>query len=88
MKNISKRYHDQPLPPLQLAKFWVEYVLRNDGADHMKSSALSLSFTEYHCLDLIGFLLVVVLAVLALLMFIIYRICCCYSSKPIKQKYN
>ncbi|XP_053674610.1 uncharacterized protein LOC128724914 [Anopheles nili] len=51
IKNISRRFRDQPIAPMDLAKFWIEYVLRHKGANHLKSSAQDLNFIEYNNLD-------------------------------------
>ncbi|XP_058835769.1 UDP-glycosyltransferase UGT4-like [Topomyia yanbarensis] len=51
VQTISKRLRDQPLLPMDLAKYWVNYVLRHDGAEHIKSSAQYLNFIEYNNLD-------------------------------------
>ncbi|XP_049545914.1 UDP-glycosyltransferase UGT5-like [Anopheles darlingi] len=56
---ISRRLRDQPVAPMDLAKFWVEYVLRHDGATHLISSAQDLSFIEYNNLDVYGFILTI-----------------------------
>lgn len=48
---ISQRYRDQPMAPLDTAKFWIEYVVRNKGAPHIQSAAQELSFFEYHMID-------------------------------------
>jgi glucuronosyltransferase len=84
MKLVQQRYHDQPIKPLELAKFWVEYVLRHKGAEHIKSSAQQLNFIQYHGLDLFGFLF----AVICVLSFVIGRVCGCGKQKPSKQKRN
>lgn len=48
---ISQVFRDQPMTPLETAKYWVEYVIRHKGAPHMHSAAQYLSFIEYHMLD-------------------------------------
>ncbi|EAT37650.1 AAEL010381-PA [Aedes aegypti] len=49
---ISKRLRDQPLPPMDMAKYWVNYVLRHDGAEHLKSPGQQFCFIQYHNIDL------------------------------------
>lgn len=64
VKKISKRLKDQPQAPMERAIFWIEYVLRNDGAHFMQSSAQYLNSVEFYNLDvyslfaIIAFLLV------------------------------
>ncbi|XP_052895871.1 UDP-glycosyltransferase UGT5-like [Anopheles moucheti] len=52
VKQISERYRDQPLTPMQTAMFWIEYVLRHGkSAEHLRSPAQELSTFEYYNLD-------------------------------------
>lgn len=75
-------FKDRPKPALATAIYWVEYVLRHNGAKHMQSQAVYLNWFQYHSLDVIGFL--------ALVLYISYRIfkcilkclwCCCFARK-------
>lgn len=56
----SELYRDRPMHPLDEAVFWVEYVLRHNGAKHMQSQAVYLNWFQYHSLDVYGFLIGVV----------------------------
>lgn len=49
---IASRLLDQPQSPMERAIYWVEYVLRHDGAHYMQTSAQYLNFIEYHNLDI------------------------------------
>ncbi|XP_053677533.1 UDP-glycosyltransferase UGT5-like [Anopheles nili] len=53
-KSISARYRDQPQEPLELAAFWVEYVIRHKGAEHLKSAGQELGFVQYHGIDVLA----------------------------------
>ncbi|XP_055623210.1 UDP-glycosyltransferase UGT5-like [Toxorhynchites rutilus septentrionalis] len=61
---ISRRFRDKPMGPAKTAVFWVEYVIRHNGAPHMRSSALDLSFFEYRLLDVYALMLLIVLLIL------------------------
>lgn len=75
---------DQPVPPLQNAVFWVEYVLRHRGAPHFKSSALELTWYQYYMVDAIVF----VFAVAATSLFILYKTIRIVNRTIIKRKIN
>lgn len=60
-KVTSERFRDQPISPLDLGVYWVEYVARHQGAPHMHSAGQELSFLAYHSVDTIGLLVAVVL---------------------------
>lgn len=70
VKEMSARFRDRPQDPLQTAKFWVEYVIRNKGAYYLQSPALKLSTIERYNLDVYGTLIVVG----QLLLYLMYRI--------------
>nr|QPA18377.1 UDP-gluconosyltransferase [Trialeurodes vaporariorum] len=68
-KRLSAIYRDRPLPPLDTATYWVEYVARHGGA-HLRSPTVDLSTAEYLLLDVAVF----ILAAVAALAFAFYKI--------------
>ncbi|XP_075461590.1 UDP-glucuronosyltransferase 2C1-like isoform X3 [Ascaphus truei] len=83
---LSRIHHDQPIKPLDRAVFWIEFVMRHKGAKHLRPAAHELTWYQYHCLDVIGFLFACLLTVI----YIAFKLCklccrkCCRTSK--KQK--
>uniref|UniRef100_A0A8C2L9Q2 UDP-glucuronosyltransferase n=1 Tax=Cricetulus griseus TaxID=10029 RepID=A0A8C2L9Q2_CRIGR len=73
---LSRLHKDRPIEPLDLAVFWVEYVMRHKGAPHLRPAAHDLTWYQYHSLDVIGFLLAIVLTSF----FIVYK-CCAYGCR-------
>ncbi|XP_051046704.1 UDP-glucuronosyltransferase 1A5 isoform X2 [Phodopus roborovskii] len=73
---LSRLHKDRPIEPLDLAVFWVEYVMRHKGAPHLRPAAHDLTWYQYHSLDVIGFLLAIVLTVV----FVVYK-CCAYGCR-------
>uniref|UniRef100_A0A8B9DF45 UDP-glucuronosyltransferase n=1 Tax=Anser cygnoides TaxID=8845 RepID=A0A8B9DF45_ANSCY len=61
IKRLSELHLDRPIHPLDLAVHWVEFVMRHKGAPHLRPAAHDLNWIQYHSLDVIAFLLVVVL---------------------------
>ncbi|XP_060637374.2 UDP-glucuronosyltransferase 2A1-like isoform X2 [Anolis sagrei] len=74
---LSQIHHDQPMKPLDRAVFWIEFVMRHKGAKHLRVAAHDLTWYQYHCLDVIAFLI----SCVALFMFIIVKCCsfCCWK---------
>ncbi|XP_048220628.1 UDP-glucuronosyltransferase 2B17-like isoform X2 [Perognathus longimembris pacificus] len=68
---LSTIHHDQPMKPLDRAVFWIEFVMRNKGAKHLRPLAHNLTWYQYHSLDVIGFLL----AGVATVMFLVIKCC-------------
>ncbi|XP_072513407.1 UDP-glucuronosyltransferase 2A1-like isoform X8 [Salminus brasiliensis] len=85
---LSRIHHDQPMKPLDQAVFWIEFVMRNKGAKHLRVEAHNLTWYQYHCLDVAAFLL----SVVALVVFIFVKTCkwlfckCCRRSSSSKSK--
>ncbi|KAM9678003.1 UDP-glucuronosyltransferase 2A2 isoform 1-T2 [Trichechus inunguis] len=73
---LSRIHHDQPVKPLDRAVFWIEFVMRHKGAKHLRPAAHDLTWYQYHCLDVIGFLL----ACVATIIFLITK-CCLFSCQ-------
>jgi len=61
---IFKDYHQRPM---DRAIYWVEYVLRHGGANHLTSSSVVLSYSQYFLVDIC----VLVISTTATIMFLI-----------------
>ncbi|XP_051998257.1 UDP-glucuronosyltransferase 1A5-like isoform X3 [Xyrauchen texanus] len=64
MTKLSAIHRDRPIEPLDLAVFWTEFVMRHKGADHLRPAAHELNWIQYHCLDVIGFLILILVTVI------------------------
>ncbi|KAH8277055.1 hypothetical protein KR026_004440, partial [Drosophila bipectinata] len=54
--DLSGRFHDQPMSPIDTAVWWTEYVLRHKGADHMRIAEQEMSLMQYYNVDIISVL--------------------------------
>lgn len=59
----SQLYKDQTMKPLDRAVYWVEYVIRNGGVEHLKSDSIGLNDLHYFLIDV-----AVVIIILTLLL--------------------
>ncbi|XP_026874604.2 UDP-glucuronosyltransferase 2B20-like isoform X1 [Electrophorus electricus] len=78
---LSRIHHDQPMKPLDRAVFWIEFVMRNNGAKHLRVEAHNLTWYQYHCLDVATFLL----SITALVMFIFVKTCSWIFRKCLRR---
>ncbi|XP_017076581.2 UDP-glucosyltransferase 2-like [Drosophila eugracilis] len=53
----STRFHDQPQTPLDRAIWWAEYIIRHNGAPHLRAASRDLNFIQLHSLDTLAVLL-------------------------------
>ncbi|XP_065367855.1 UDP-glycosyltransferase UGT5-like [Calliphora vicina] len=74
-KEISLRYHDQPIKPIDLAVYWTEYVLRHNGALHLQSQAQKMGYFKKHGVDCLAGLIIFVISVLVLIIWLFVKIC-------------
>lgn len=84
----SAQYHDRAVAPMDLAIFWIEYVIRHDGAPHLRAAVQDLCWFQQNQLDIIGLLAAVSFIVLYTIKLIISRLCklVCGSKNIDKKK--
>ena len=69
---ISRRFTDRPMTPQESVVYWTEYVAKHNGAAHLKAQSVSLSFIEFHLID-VYCTLFVICAIGAYIKFLIFR---------------
>ncbi|CAG9768855.1 unnamed protein product [Ceutorhynchus assimilis] len=85
-KYVSQVFHDRPMKPLETLVYWVEYVIRHKGADHLKLGGAQLPWYKFYMVDVIVFLVLIILATPYLMIKTFKKIVC--KSKARKQKKN
>ncbi|EDW42666.1 UDP-glucuronosyltransferase 2B10 [Drosophila sechellia] len=65
---ISERYRDQPESAVDRAVWWTEYVIRHNGAPHLRAASRDLNFIQLHSLDTFAVILAVPLLVTLLIL--------------------
>ncbi|XP_073814209.1 UDP-glycosyltransferase UGT5-like [Musca autumnalis] len=86
-KEISQRYHDKPVKPLELAIYWTEYILRYGGAPHLRSPAQKMNIWCSHSLDTVSVLIIGTLFVLYVIIWGLYQLLgLLFIRKPIIKK--
>lgn len=70
---IASRLLDQPQTPMEKAMFYIEYVIRHDGATFMQTSAAHLSFFEYHNLDVYATLSIIAFLIIFIPVLVLKR---------------
>lgn len=60
VKRRSELFHDRPMSPMETAVYWVEYVIRHKGADHLKNAGAKLPLYKYLMVDVLVFVFVIV----------------------------
>ncbi|KAG5270388.1 hypothetical protein AALO_G00192050 [Alosa alosa] len=85
MQRLSRLHRDQPMQPLDRALFWIEFVMRNKGAAHLRTESYKMPWYSYHSVDVILFLLAVLATFMASFVFgikfLCTKVCCKHKSK-------
>ncbi|KAI4877486.1 hypothetical protein NFI96_001654 [Prochilodus magdalenae] len=84
MQRLSSLHRDQPMKPLDTAVFWIEYVMRNKGAAHLRTKAYRMPWYSYHSVDVVLFLVSAAAALMFTTAVLIRWVCCraCDKRKP------
>ena len=88
VKGSADLYKDRPMSALDTAVYWVEYVIRYNGAKHMQSQAVYLNFFQYHSLDVIGFIVMCLYIVFKIFIWfvkLLFRKCCGRGMKTKRE---
>lgn len=86
-QEVSSIFKANLVPPMKEAMFWIEYVCQFEGAPHLKSHAVNMSWVSYLLLDV---LLVVMLTVLGAFILIrkLFRWCFARKNGQDKRKHE
>lgn len=79
-KEISNVFRDNLVDPMEEAMWWIEYVVRNKGAKHLKSHAVNISWFSYLLIDVVIATVLSSLIVAFALYFVFRRFCCCRKN--------
>lgn len=66
-EKLSAVFKDNPIAPIDKAVHYVEHVIRNNGAAHLRTAATKLSFWQIHLIDQFIFVLAIILFALYVL---------------------
>jgi len=88
VKRMSSIFHDRSMSAMDTAIYWVEYVIRNKGAHHLRSAAVDLTWYQYYLLDVITFLAIILLFFILICYFVTKRIKRLMFNFFSKQKMN
>lgn len=75
----SEIYKDGFFKPIDRAVYWIEYVMRNEGAPYLKSDSIQLNSIQYFLIDII---------ILLFICFVFLMYLFCKILKIVKQYYS
>nr|QVG59860.1 UDP-glucuronosyltransferase [Nilaparvata lugens] len=66
MRILSRITKDKPMPAVETAVWWIEYVLRHNGAPHLRPACKDLVWYQYYSLDIIAAIGATIMLILTL----------------------
>nr|CAD7462586.1 unnamed protein product [Timema tahoe] len=67
-KQVARAFRDRPLSAMDTATYWIEYIIRHKGVQHLRSAAADLPWYQILLLDVIA----VLLAGIVIIIYVIY----------------
>lgn len=86
VKKLSRVFHDRPLNPMQTAVYWIEYVIRHEGAPHLRVAGVGLPSYKYYMIDVAAVVLSGILIGLFIIGFTIKFVLSKFSRSQLKNK--
>ncbi|KAM9717746.1 UDP glucuronosyltransferase 5 family, polypeptide G1 [Menidia menidia] len=86
IQRLSTLHRDQPMSPMDTAIFWIEYVIRNKGAAHLRAAGFNLPWYSYFCLDVVAVIMALSVTFIWGLIFTCRFICCGRLRRKIKAE--
>lgn len=84
---VSTIFRANPVPPMQEAMFWIEYVCQFSGAPHLKSYAVNINWISYLLIDVWLVIGITIFSVI-LLIGMVFRWCCCWTKNRDEKRKN
>lgn len=81
IKHVAELMNDNPLPSLDLAVYWCEYLIRHKGAPHLRPPTHNMYWFQELILDVIVFVLIALIAALYIIFAIFRCLCRCCRRK-------
>lgn len=62
-KKVSELFKDNLENPMEKAIYWIEYIIRHNGAYHLKYEGKNLNIIQYYSFDIYGLVILLTFAV-------------------------
>lgn len=82
---ISKLFRDRPKSSMETAVYWVEYVIRHNGAKHIQAKSIHYNLLQLSSVDVIAFL-ITILFIITFILFKSSKYCIIFIHKLAYQK--
>ncbi|XP_017492768.1 PREDICTED: UDP-glucuronosyltransferase 2B15-like [Rhagoletis zephyria] len=70
-KRFSRIFRDRPMGPRETLIYWIDYVIRHNGARHLRAAGMDLKWYQFYLLDVATLVVIAVLVAFAVSVFTI-----------------
>ncbi len=74
MRQLSHIFQDRPMTPQQSVVYWTEYVIRHNGALHLRTAGADMPFYQYFLLDILAFVVAGATIVVFIIIYLIKKL--------------
>ncbi|XP_017483841.1 PREDICTED: UDP-glucuronosyltransferase 2B14-like [Rhagoletis zephyria] len=64
-KRFSQIFRDRPTGPRETLRYWIDYVIRHNGARHLRAAGMDLTWYQFYLLDVAALVLAFAVATVA-----------------------
>lgn len=82
---MSQKFRDNPIHPLDEASYWIEYVIRYKGAEFLKSYGAYIPLYQYLLLDVLFVVIVGLILVIWLPLYLMRKLTKLLFKKSVKE---
>lgn len=91
-KELSKKFFDRPMSPMDTAAFWIEYVARH-GRKALRSPVVDMPWWQANLIDVYSFMVATTVTILYVFVYLLKRIfslclSLCRQSERIAKKHQ
>nr|CAI5845668.1 unnamed protein product [Callosobruchus analis] len=87
LKEFARLFLDQPMPGIEKAIWWMEYVIRHKGAKHLRNPIVDIPLYQYLMLDIIATVFAVLLVIITILSLLVKTIKFLVGCKKEKNEF-
>ena len=82
MQELSRIFKDRPMIPQESVVYWTEYVIRYNGAPHLRVLGADMPLYKYLMLDIIALCLIFMSVAVTLIYTLSRKVCTLVREKP------
>lgn len=87
-EQLSQIHKDQPEHPVSRTVYWINYVLRYSGAQHLRAAVYNVRFYQYYLLDALLLVTIIIVVAYKIGFLIVSLIANRFSSKLLHSNTN